>query len=152
MFKEYPYENVIVGVEPRVLRVICNARHDAPPWQETLVRHAYENGVAFAARAQAVAARVEQTVGNCCADVVIRCMYETPAARDVANIDVGANALSMLWWLLHSPRVPRRAADNALGTLCRVYSWRRSAMTLASARRLPKPNITALPCAYPLVH
>jgi hypothetical protein len=151
---DYPYENVLVGVEPEVLRIICRPRRDGPPWQETLLRHSYENGVAFSARAQAVADRVNRTVGECAADVVIRCIYDlpNPSGQNLVDIDNRGNVLSSLWWLLHSPRVPIKASHNALNTLCRAYGWKRRSMTLAAARALPTPDIPSLPCALQPAH
>jgi hypothetical protein len=150
----YPYENVLAGVEPEVLRIICRPRQDAPPWQETLLRHDYENDVAFCARAQAVADRVNRTVGRFAGDVVIRCIYDLPDPRsqNLVDIDNHGNVLSSLWWLLHSPRVPRAATFSALGTLCRAYGWKRRSMTLAAALALPRPDIPSLPCASPSAH
>jgi len=150
----YPFENVRPGVEPEVLRIVCRPRHDGPPWQETLVRHSYENGVAFCARAQAMADRVNRTVGGCAADVFIRCIYDltNPDGQNIVDIDNHGNVLSSLWWLLHSPHVPLRATHNSLNTLCRAYGWKRRSMTLALARALPRPDIPSLPCASQPVH
>ena len=144
----YPYENVQPGVAPNVLRVICRQRHDAPPWQRTLRRNRGETDVAFHARAQAVARLVDETVGRCVSDTVLRCIYDLPdlPSCSIRDADDRDNALSCLWWLLHYPRAGHEPARNALRTLCRAYGWDDQTMTLAKARKFPRPDIPTQPC------
>jgi hypothetical protein len=155
---DYPYESVRAGVSPTALRIVCRPTHDAPTWQRTLPRHASESDDAFCARARDVARYLEVTAGGGTGNVtaVIQCVYEPPAApaqcfEEADNIE---NVLTMLWWLAQStsPRVPEKAACNALRALCKAYGWNKRAVSLETLRNMNRPCLSALVCVPQRVH
>ena len=155
---DYSYENVRAGVSPIALRIICRPTHDAPSWQRTLSRSASESDAAFCARARDVARYLEVTVGGGTGNVtaVIQCVYEPPAgpAKGFEEADNIENVLTMLWWLAQSasPRIPEKAARNALRTLCKAYGWDKRMLNLDKVRRMTRPDPSALVCVPQQVH
>ena len=57
-------------------------------------------------------------------------------------------------WLAQSasPRIPEKAARNALRTLCKAYGWDKRMLNLDKVRRMTRPDPSALVCVPQQVH